>query len=112
MKNNEQLKLLQKYQIEYQNKLYNQKLIGITVYDWDNYNKFLIILNSIIRNHIDEIYKNKKKIKDSIHVLLKNQIRLKTWKYLSLKKRKMILRSKKLMDQRQIDDDMYLKLLK
>lgn len=80
-----QLQLLQNYQKEYKEKLYKKQLLGIFSYDWNNYNNFIFILSIIIENNIKIASDNKKKIQNKINILLKSQIKLKTWEYLSKK---------------------------
>ncbi|CAL4318557.1 Flagellar FliJ protein [Buchnera aphidicola (Cavariella theobaldi)] len=85
IEHDKQLKLLINYQNEYKEKLYNQKLLGIFSHNWNNYNNFLFVLSIIIDNNIEMASDNKKKIQYRIHILLKNQIKLKTWELLKNK---------------------------
>ncbi|WP_284443262.1 flagellar export protein FliJ [Buchnera aphidicola] len=97
--NNEQLKLLINYQKEYLNKMHKKMISGIGIYEWQNYNDFISILQKIIKENINNIKKNEKIVEESLKSWSKNQIKLKVWKHLNTINKKKILKIKKIREE-------------
>ncbi|QCI22539.1 flagellar export protein FliJ [Buchnera aphidicola] len=111
-KNHEQLKILIDYQKEYINKIQKKMMSGIDIYQWQNYNDFISILQKIIKENINNVKKNEKILEESLKVWSKNQIKLKVWKHLNIINKKEILKMKKIREEIINENFLQLKFLK
>jgi len=108
----EQLKILIHYQKDYIKKIHNKIISGVCVHQWQNYKNFISILESIIKDNINNIEKNNKMIQKSLNQWSKNQIKLKVWKHLNIINEKKILRIKKIQEEIINNDFAQLKFFK
>lgn len=108
----QQLKLLNNYKKEYINTIKNKILSGIYMYEWKNYNSFILILNKIIKNNEEIINQNKKNIKKYLNQWSKNLDQIKIWQILQNKNQKEILKLKITLEQLSNDHFLQFNLLK
>jgi flagellar FliJ protein len=110
--NNEQLKLLSDYQKEYIKKINDYLRLGILVYQWKHYNNFVLLLNMIIKDHLNIIEKNQRIIQESLKRWISNEKKIKIWKYLHEINNKNILQAQKIKEQTLHDNYTQLKFFK
>lgn len=106
-----QLNLLKDYQKEYLIKLKSKIELGICLYQWRNYNNFILILYFLIKENEQKIKKNQKILEKSLKQHSKNQIKLKTWNYLYTKYKKKEIRKILLVEEMISDEFSQLKNL-